>query len=143
VSAPHRAVSLALHPVATHQAPRSPGPACQPRAPESPASCCPPLSRGNAATHAHRPEADAGRLSHFPLRPDPLSPSSCPYTCCPTPPLLRSRHPPLKGYRRLLFCHLHARPSLAPLRRAHELSPPPANYRRPFRAPRLLPPRQT
>jgi hypothetical protein len=95
VSAPPRVVSLAPHPVAAHRAPRSPGPACQPRAPVSPASRRPPLSRGNAAACAHRPGSDTGRLSYFSPRPGPLSlPSSTLHASPDFPPPSAAFPPP-------------------------------------------------
>jgi hypothetical protein len=144
VSAPHRTDSLAPHPVAAHQTPRSPGPACQSRVPVSLASRRPPLSHGNAAARARRPRADAGRLSHF------LPPTS--HSLFPVPPSTRrltfrspsaASPPPFKRVpppSPPVFLPSPHRPTLAPLRRAHKLSPPPAEHRRSFEAPRPLAP---
>jgi hypothetical protein len=76
-SAPHHAAQLPPtpfpHPAAAHRAPLSPGPTCQPLALESRAPCRPPLSRGNGATRAHQPGADAGRPSYPRRAQGPLS----------------------------------------------------------------------
>jgi hypothetical protein len=85
------------HPVATHRAPRSPGPTRQPFASAPLTSRHPPLSHDNADTRARRPGADAGRSSHSLPRPGPLSPtrsalhvsldSPDPLRCVPPVPL--------------------------------------------------------
>jgi hypothetical protein len=95
-SAPRRAAPLPLtpfpHPAAAHRASLSSGPACQPLAPELGTPRHPPLSRGNGATCARRPGANAGSPSCPPPRPRtplsspfPLSTQRPPRTPCPFP----------------------------------------------------------